>query len=338
MNNRFILAKPKIIAIIAGIFLFILFGEISARADGNEIDINTKMNPSGYFFEVGNLKPGDWMPRDITILNEGTQDFRYTAMLGKKKSVKGLLEELDLIVKKGEEVLYEGKMDEFTGFTPRSLVKGDSETLFFQVTMPSELGNAFQSSGAEVEILFVAEALGDTGGGEPGEGNPGEEPPGEEPPGDGGSDEGDPNGGDPVEEESGDGSTNEGDPDKGDSENGSSDEGGPNGGDPVEEESGDGSTNEGDPDKGDSENGGSDEGEPNGANPEEGDQIGVDTDGEVIETNSPAETIVVSPEVRKNLLPKTATNTYNILLIGSVLFIAGSILLYFYRHKIQNNE
>lgn len=33
MNNRFILAKPNIIALIAGIFLFILLGETSARAD-----------------------------------------------------------------------------------------------------------------------------------------------------------------------------------------------------------------------------------------------------------------------------------------------------------------
>ncbi|KOP71068.1 LPXTG cell wall anchor domain-containing protein [Cytobacillus solani] len=240
MNKRFILAKPKIIAFIAGIFIFMLVGETSARAANKEIDIHTKMNPSGYFFEVGNLKPGDWMPRDIVISNAGTQDFKYMAILGKKKSVKGLLKELDLIVKKNEEVLYDGKMDQFTGFTPRNLAKSESETLFFQVTMPNDLGNAFQSSGAEVEILFVAEALGDTGGGDPGGENPGEEP--------------------------------------------------------VVENSGE------------------------------------EPDDEVIETNNPTGTIIVSPEIRENLLPKTATNTYNSLLIGSVLFVAGSI---FYKRKFR---
>lgn len=43
-------------------------------------------------------------------------------------------------------------------------------------------------------------------------------------------------------------------------------------------------------------------------------------------------------KIRENLLPKTATNTYNILLIGSFLFVIGSILLFFYNRKVRNNE
>ncbi|MGN7427337.1 hypothetical protein ACTHQT_17060 [Cytobacillus praedii] len=60
--HSYILAKPTIIAGIAGIFLFMLDGEISVSAADKDIDIHTKMNPNGYIFEVGNLKPGDSMP------------------------------------------------------------------------------------------------------------------------------------------------------------------------------------------------------------------------------------------------------------------------------------
>ncbi|MDA6082827.1 hypothetical protein OSJ97_25130, partial [Escherichia coli] len=86
-------------------------------------------------------------------LNQGKQDFRYTAQIGKKKSVKGLFEELDFLVKKDSDILFDGKLKDFEGFTPRKLAKGSSEQLFFQVSMPYELGNAFQESSAEVEII-----------------------------------------------------------------------------------------------------------------------------------------------------------------------------------------
>ena len=139
-------------------FLFFLPLSSTVNAQEKEVDINT--NPKGYFFDVGNLKPGDWMPRDITIMNDGTSDFKYTAIIGKKKSKKRLLEELELLVKKDSVVLYEGKLNEFEGFTPRNLDAGTSETIQFQVTMPTSLGNKFQDSSAEVEILFIAELLG----------------------------------------------------------------------------------------------------------------------------------------------------------------------------------
>ncbi|TCJ05788.1 TasA family protein [Cytobacillus praedii] len=266
METRTILAKPTIIARIAVMFLLMVVGETSVKAADKEIDIHTKMNPNGYIFEVGNLKPGDWMPRDIVISNAGTQDFKYIAIIGEKKSVKGLLEELDLIIKKDEEVLYNGKMDKFTGFNPRNLATGKTETLFFQVTMPYVLGNTFQSSGAEVEILFVAETLDDIGSGDSGEGD-----------------------------------LSDRDPVVGDNNEEGTDDKHPN----EEEEVAENSREE--------------------------------PDGEVIETNSSNGTIIVSPEIRENLLPIRATNTYNILFVGSILFVTGSILPYLYKRKNRNS-
>jgi len=160
MNNQFLLAKPIHYLIIIGIFFFMFLGQKHVIAEEKEININT--NPNGYLFQIDNLKPGDWMPRNITIKNDGKQDFKYTSKTGKSRSVKGLFEELELIVKKDATTLYKGKLKEFKGFTPRELAQGSEEILFFQVTMPYDLGNEFQGSSAEVEIIFLAEAINET--------------------------------------------------------------------------------------------------------------------------------------------------------------------------------
>ncbi|MGM0778452.1 MAG: TasA family protein [Bacillota bacterium] len=162
MNNKRLLAKP-IMIFISGIIFFMFLGEKIIGAEEREIDINT--TPHGIMFNVDNLKPGDWMPRNITIKNDGNQDFKYTSKIGKSKSIKGLFEELELEVKKDTKMLYEGKLKDFKGFSPRKLAKGTEETLFFQVTMPEHLGNEFQNSAAEAEIIFLAEATGEPGTG-----------------------------------------------------------------------------------------------------------------------------------------------------------------------------
>ncbi|MCU1807644.1 CalY family protein [Cytobacillus firmus] len=162
MNNKKLLAKP-IMIFISGIIFFMFLGEKIIGAEKREIDINT--TPHGIMFNVENLKPGDWMPRNITIKNDGKQNFKYTSKIGKSKSIKGLFEELELEVKKDTKMLYKGKLKDFKGFSPRELAKGTEETLFFQVTMPEHLGNEFQNSVAEVEIIFLAEATGEPGTG-----------------------------------------------------------------------------------------------------------------------------------------------------------------------------
>jgi LPXTG-motif cell wall-anchored protein len=318
MSTKKLLAKPKALFILT-LLILIIFPHNQVQAEDKEIDIVT--NPSGYFFKVGNLKPGDWMPRDITISNNGKQDFKYTSIIGKKKSVKGLFEELELLVKKEGTTLYEGKMKDFEGFTPRPLNKGQSETLYFQVTMPYELGNAFQDSFAEVEILFVAEALdggGDPPGSEnpPGDGDPPDdgEPPGEDDPGDSedpgednpGEDPGDnPGNEDPTGEDNQDGGDNGENPGDGDSEDPEDDNPSEDPGD----DSGDPSDNPDEPASGNP-----------GSDPDDGDGI------------------TVTPEIRENILPDTATNTYNYMLLGGLLLGAGGILLAVRYRRIRKDH
>lgn len=159
MKCKGMLAKPiKTFSLFIFVYLIVL-GNTSSKAEEKDLDINTNSNE--FLFEVKNLKPGDWMPRNITIRNDGNQDFKYTSNIGKSKSIKGLFEELELEVKKDTKMLYEGKLKDFKGFSPRELAKGTEETLFFQVTMPEHLGNEFQNSAAEVEIIFLAEATGE---------------------------------------------------------------------------------------------------------------------------------------------------------------------------------
>ncbi|TYS62039.1 LPXTG cell wall anchor domain-containing protein [Bacillus infantis] len=306
MSNLTLLAKPKALFILI-LLILIIFPHNQVQAEDKEINIVT--NPSGYFFKVGNLKPGDWMPRDITISNNGKQDFKYTAIIGKKKSVKGLFEELELQVKKDSTTLYEGKMKDFEGFTPRPLKKGQSETLFFQVTMPYDLGNAFQDSSAEVEILFVAEAL--NGSGDPPGGG---DPPGDgDPPGGGDTpDDGDPPGEDPGE--------NPGDEDPPGEDN---PDGGDNGEDP-----GDGETEDPGEDN-PSEDPNDDSGDPSD-NP---DEPASGNPG-----SNPGDGITVTPEIRENILPDTATNTYNFMLLGGILLGAGGILLAVRYHRIRKDH
>ncbi|RYI25793.1 LPXTG cell wall anchor domain-containing protein [Bacillus infantis] len=321
MSTKKLLAKPKALFILT-LLILIIFPHNQVQAEDKEIDIVT--NPSGYFFKVGNLKPGDWMPRDITISNNGKQDFKYTSIIGKKKSVKGLFEELELLVKKDSATLYEGKMKDFEGFTPRPLKKDQSETLFFQVTMPYDLGNAFQDSSAEVEILFVAEALdGDEdppGGDNPGDGDPpggGEppddgEPPGEDNPGDG-EDPGEDNPGeDPGDNPGDEHPPGEDNPDDGD-----------NGEDP-----GDGETEDPGEDN-PSEDPNDDSGDPSD-NP---DEPASGNPG-----SNPGDGITVTPEIRENILPDTATNTYNFMLLGGILLGAGGILLAVRYHRIRKDH
>jgi len=164
MKIKSLLAKPIKLLLFFILLYLLVFGNATVIAQEEDIDINTNLeNSNRYLFKVEDLKPGDWMPRNITIKNDGKQDFKYTSNIGKSKTIKGLFEELELEVKKDTNMLYEGKLKDFKGFSPRELAKGTEETLFFQVTMPAHLGNEFQNSAAEVEIIFLAEATGDPG-------------------------------------------------------------------------------------------------------------------------------------------------------------------------------
>lgn len=148
---------PIKILLLAIVMLNIYVVEATASDYQSEIDIKT--SPNNFLFKAENIKPGDWIPRSLTIINNGNKSFKYNANVGEVKSTKGLFEELILLVKKDEQILYSGKLNEFEGFSPRFLAKGLSETLYFEIKMPYELGNEFQGATAKVEIIFLAEEV-----------------------------------------------------------------------------------------------------------------------------------------------------------------------------------
>lgn len=315
-----LLAKQTKIVIIVGLFFFILFGNMKVQAEQKEIDINTSKNPNGYFFEVGNLKPGDWMPRNITIFNEGTKDFKYSAFIGKTKSVKGLLEQLGLLIKKDELVLYDGKIHNFNGFTPRKLASGHSETLFFQVTMPSNLGNEFQASAAEVEIKFLAEII----------------------PGDDDDDNDDNDDDDDNDDNNGGGDNSDNDDNDDNGNNGNNNDNNDNS-DNHDDGKNEDSNDTGDHDENesldetppniDTPDNEDDKEDPKNEQPSEETPIHNPADEEKPPGNhdvppdgpeNPAdEMITITPKVTEKLLPNTATNLYNYLFLGGLLLTIG---------------
>ncbi|KAA0548334.1 cell wall protein [Bacillus sp. BGMRC 2118] len=124
-----------------------------------EVDIST--SPHKVLFNVGNMKPGDWATRTITVNNKGKQDFKYTMSVNMKSGSKKLFDEFMLKVSDKDRELYNGKLADFKGFESRTLYQSKSEDLTFQVDFPSHLGNEFQGLATEVEFKFyVAGTLG----------------------------------------------------------------------------------------------------------------------------------------------------------------------------------
>ncbi|WAA10005.1 cell wall protein [Fervidibacillus albus] len=129
--------------------------------DPKEIDIET--NPETIFFNLKNLKPGDWAVQEVKIKNAGKNDFEYFVSSKKKAGSTKLYNALELTIKGESEILFQGKMSEFNGLEKRRLKSGQSEIMELTVLFPMELGNDYQGLSTEVEFQFYAEggSLGD---------------------------------------------------------------------------------------------------------------------------------------------------------------------------------
>ncbi|MEH7157417.1 LPXTG cell wall anchor domain-containing protein [Neobacillus drentensis] len=152
--------KKVIIKITINIFVIsIIFflTSINIFAGTNTAKINIATSPEKVFFDLTNLKPGDWAEKKLTIQNNGEQDFKYLLSSNLKKGSEKFYNELFLSISDESSVLFEGKMREFKKLNPRFIAKNDSEQLFFKVVVPSEIGNEFQGLGCEVEFKFYVE-------------------------------------------------------------------------------------------------------------------------------------------------------------------------------------
>lgn len=142
--------------------VFVLTPTKKIAAQTNELqEIDISISPIEVLFDVKNMKPGDFATRELTVINNGTEDFNYTSSVHLSSGSKKLFDELILVVKDEEKELFKGKLSEFKGFTSRSLSSSTNEKLTFTVEFPAHLGNEFQGLFSEVELKFyVAGTLG----------------------------------------------------------------------------------------------------------------------------------------------------------------------------------
>lgn len=143
------------------LFLFFISGIMNHhKTYANEVDIILIPNEK-FLFDISNMKPGDWAERELRVKNGGAKDFNYTIRIDNKQSDRKLFNELELKVYQGgkSNLIFDDKLKDFNGFKPKHLKKGATDSLFFQVEMPYELGNEFQKTSAYFEIMIVATAI-----------------------------------------------------------------------------------------------------------------------------------------------------------------------------------
>jgi hypothetical protein len=136
------------------VFIFSQSTSIQAQSN-NSLNIDT--SPSGFLFNLTNMKPGDWATRKLTIQNRGTEGFNYNTQVRFNGGSQKLYNEFLLKVWNSNGVLHTGKLKDFKGLSSRYLKAKHQEDLMFEVNFPYELGNEFQGLGFEVEFEFIIE-------------------------------------------------------------------------------------------------------------------------------------------------------------------------------------
>ncbi|WP_071458510.1 LPXTG cell wall anchor domain-containing protein [Bacillus massilinigeriensis] len=130
-------------------------GSTAATPDSQEIDIST--DAGKVLFDLGNIKPGDWAERDITLMNTGRQDSTYITSVELESGSQKLYDNLVLkVYGKGGKV-FEGTLGEFKKLNPRMVKSREAENLILKMEMPWELGNEYQGLGCNVAIKFNVE-------------------------------------------------------------------------------------------------------------------------------------------------------------------------------------
>jgi hypothetical protein len=106
---------------------------------------------------MNNMKPGDEMSSEYTIINDGTEGFDYFVDF---KFISGdveLYNILQMTLEKEGVIIYSGVMSEAAGrVTIGSLAGGEKSVIQMDVTFPWEAGNEFQGKATTVAFEFSA--------------------------------------------------------------------------------------------------------------------------------------------------------------------------------------
>jgi predicted ribosomally synthesized peptide with SipW-like signal peptide len=173
-----------LLGLLAGLSSLAIFTD-SAVVDGNSfttgtVDISTA--PTTALVTYNNMAPGDQVTNPLVVTNAGTLQLRYAvSSTATNTDGKGLKDQLTLTIKTIDVTtpgtpcddfdgtqLYTGDADGTTGALVGSNAQGAqagdrtldasiSETLCFQVLLPSSTGNAFQNATTTATFTFDAE-------------------------------------------------------------------------------------------------------------------------------------------------------------------------------------
>jgi len=137
--------------------LLIFLGISVAKADSNEKDYDFTVSPSKSLFNITNFKPGDWAERELTLDNNGTKDLQYEIKMKHPSGEDRLFRQLLLKVENGSQVLFDGKLKDFKGVDAQQLKSGAQDNIKFTVKMPEELGNEYQGTTTQFDLLIYVD-------------------------------------------------------------------------------------------------------------------------------------------------------------------------------------
>lgn len=149
--------------------IFLLITPLNTSANINsKFSIDTHQ-ADRYLFNLTNMKPGDWVTRNLTIQNRESRSFTYNTKAVFTNGSEKLYNEFQLKIWDSNGLLFNDKLYKFHGLKPRNLQAGNQEDLKFEVEFPYELGNEFQNLGFDFELRFIIEGVNPDPGPNPGE-------------------------------------------------------------------------------------------------------------------------------------------------------------------------
>ncbi len=125
--------------------------------NGTEEDIGV---PNNFLERTRRLLPGDSFVEDIQINNSNKKNAKYFMKIDineNDEETKKLLGQIDLIIRSGDEIIYQGKFYNEEKILLAMLDIGGSKNLQFEVSAPIELSNEYTNIVPQFSITFLAE-------------------------------------------------------------------------------------------------------------------------------------------------------------------------------------
>ncbi|MEK3663522.1 hypothetical protein NSQ29_28655 [Paenibacillus sp. FSL F4-0236] len=152
--------KKKYHSVFIAAYVLIILAGVIWHAGGVSAQDTIKLTVNSHTTStatMNNMKPGDEMSSEYTIINDGTEGFDYFVDF---KFISGdveLYNILQMTLEKEGVIIYSGVMSEAAGrVTIGSLAGGEKSVIQMDVTFPWEAGNEYQGKATTVAFEFSA--------------------------------------------------------------------------------------------------------------------------------------------------------------------------------------